>query len=95
MVSDGALVFPSNDSAVAFVRSFADGIAVMELEWIDARVEPVGPGLAVLAASYREMLTDTAGAALSLSGYLTALARRTDAGWQLRNLHWSSPQEAR
>jgi hypothetical protein len=91
MASDGNLVFPSIDSATSFVRGFAPGIADMELVWEDMRVDPLSPGAAVLGASYREVLTDTAGSELRFRGYFTGLAVHTPMGWRLRDLHWSSP----
>jgi len=91
MASDGALVFPDNDSAAAFVDVLARQFAAIDLEWIDLRVEPVAPGLAVIASSYREAITDTAGATIAFGGYVTGLAHHAADGWRLRNLHWSSP----
>ncbi len=94
MASDGRLVFPDIDSARAFVGAFAPGIARMELAWTDLRVNPVGPGLATMAAEYREVLEDTTGGERHLAGYFTALAVHTRAGWRLRHMHWSSPPAA-
>jgi len=91
MASDGALVFPGNDSAVAAVEGLARTVSAMDLEWIGLRVEPVAPGLAVIASAYRETITDTAGVTIEFGGYVTGLAHHTESGWRLRNLHWSSP----
>ena len=91
MASDGRVVFPSIDSATSFVQGFAPGIVHMELLWEDMRIAPLSPGAAVLGASYREVLTDTAGNDLRFHGYFTGVAVRTSAGWRLRDLHWSSP----
>ena len=91
MASDGALVFPDLDSATVFVRELARRYSAIELQWIDLRVEPVAPGLAVIASAYHETITDTAGATIVFGGYVTGLARHTGDGWRLRDLHWSTP----
>jgi hypothetical protein len=91
MASDGRLVFPSNDSATVFVQHLGDVVSAIDLEWTDLRVEPLAPGIAVVAAAYREAITDTSGATTSFGGFLTGVARHTPDGWRLRNLHWSSP----
>ena len=93
MSSDGAILFPTADSAATFVRGLARRYTEIELEWIDVRIEPVGPGLAVVGASYEETLTDIAGAELDFAGYVTALARHGADGWRLQHLHWSSPTQ--
>jgi hypothetical protein len=95
MASDGVLVFPDHDSATVFVEGLARAVSSVDLEWIDLRVEPVAPGLAVIASAYHEAITDTAGATTTFSGYVTGLARHTDRGWRLRDLHWSSPAPPR
>jgi hypothetical protein len=95
MASDGALVFPDHDSATVFVEGLARAIAAVDLDWVDLRVEPVAPGLAVIASAYHEAITDTAGATITFGGYVTGLARHTEGGWRLRHLHWSSPVPAR
>ena len=92
MASDGQAVFPSNDSAAAFVEGLTRTITAIDLEWVDLRVEPLAPGLAVIGASYRETVTDTAGVAVEFGGFMTGVARHTPEGWRLRNLHWSSPR---
>jgi hypothetical protein len=95
MASDGRVVFPDNAAAGATVADLAQQFAAIDLEWVDPRVEPLAPGLAVIASSYRETITDTAGATAAFDGFVTAVARHTDAGWRIRNLHWSSPVPAR
>lgn len=91
MASDGQLVFPSNDSANAFVEGLTRTITAIDLEWVDLRVEPLAPGLAVIGSSYRERIMDTAGVTVEFGGFMTGVARHTPDGWRLRNLHWSSP----
>lgn len=91
MASDGQMVFPSYDSAAAFVAVLANEIADIQLAWTETRVEPLAPGLAILAASYEETLTDTAGISTAFGGYLTGVAANGAVGWRLRSAHWSSP----
>jgi len=91
MASDGQMVFPSRDSATAFVRHLAETVSAIDLEWEEFRVEPLAPGLAEIATAYQETITDTAGTTSNFRGYMTAVACHTSDGWRLRSLHWSSP----
>lgn len=93
MVNDGAVVFPSYDSAATFVANLARGVDHMELVWSDVRVTPLAPGLATLGAAYNESVTDTAGQTISFGGYMTATMVHRAAGWRIQNLHWSSPTD--
>lgn len=90
MASDGELVFPDIDAAEEFLREFAPGISRIELSWDGLRVDPLAPGAAVLAASFREVLRDTTGAEALMRGYFTGVAVHTTVGWRLRDMHWSS-----
>jgi hypothetical protein len=90
MASDGELVFPDVGAAEEFLQQFAPGISSIELFWDNLRVDPLAPGTAVLAASFREVLTDTAGAETPMRGYFTGVAVHTTVGWRLRDMHWSS-----
>ncbi|KPJ87171.1 MAG: hypothetical protein AMS18_14960 [Gemmatimonas sp. SG8_17] len=94
MASDGQMLFPTRDSADILVGGLATRISQIVLDWQDIRVEPIAPGLAVMAAPYHEVVTDTAGAQTSFGGFFTGLATHSTVGWQLRNLHWSSPVPA-
>ena len=89
MASDGRILFPDNDSADVFVEDLAGRIRSIDLRWGDLRVDPLTPTLAVLATPFHEVVTDTAGAALTFDGYFTAVAERDGSGWKLRNAHWS------
>lgn len=91
MASDGNLVFPSSDSAKAFVRGLSQRISAIQLRWIDLRVVPVNPGVAVAGASYQETVTDTAGVDVSFGGFMTGVVRHNEEGWRIQNLHWSRP----
>ena len=89
MASDGRLLFPDNDSADAFVEGLARRVRGVELEWREIRVDPLSPTLALIAAPFHEVVTDTAGTPLSFDGYFTAVAELNPSGWTLRNAHWS------
>jgi len=89
MASDGHLLFPDIDSADAFVEDLARRVRSVDLEWGQIRVDPLSPTLALLAAPFHEVVTDTGGAPISFDGYFTAVAERDESGWTLRNAHWS------
>ncbi len=89
MASDGRLRFPSHDSAVAFLAGFARGISRMEFEWLDLQIDPLAPGLAMIASPFYELLADTAGGVIEMEGFYSAVAEHTAEGWRLRNAHWS------
>jgi hypothetical protein len=91
MAVDGQIAFPGADSVTASVRALSRTVSAIDLEWMDLRVEPLGPGVAVIAAAYQESVTDTAGSTVAFAGYMTGVARHTPDGWRLQHLHWSSP----
>jgi len=90
MASEGYLVLPNSDSATRVISDLARSITHIELRWGDGlRVDPLAPGLAVLAAPYREVRVDTAGHRVEESGFFTGLAEHRAGRWRLRNAHWS------
>lgn len=89
MASEGKLLFPSNDSADAFVGTLATVISRIDLRWGNIRVDPLASNLALMAAPFHEAITDTAGHVMPADGFFTAIAERTPEGWRLRNAHWS------
>jgi hypothetical protein len=90
MASNGQLVFPNYDSAAAFVHEFAKQIVRVDLIWNDKHVDSLAPHLAVLAASYHEILTSATGVQDTSSGYFTGVVEYTSTSWKFRNAHWSS-----
>ena len=92
MASDGAIAFPSADSAAAFLAVFGPTVAAMDLEWRDVHITPLGPGLAAVAAGYDERIIQASGDTLRFGGYVTGVARSRDGTWRLQHLHWSSPR---
>jgi hypothetical protein len=91
MATNGRLQFSNFAQAGAFLPKFASGVAHLDLAWGDIRIDPVAPGVAIMAANYREVFTDKAGHATRYVGYFTGTAVKTAQGWKLRNAHWSSP----
>ena len=91
MANNGSLQFSNFDDAKTFLNKFSVGVAHLELTWVDIRVDPVAPGMAIMASPYREVITDTGGHVSRFSGYFTGLAVKTKLGWKLRDAHWSSP----
>jgi len=91
MASNGDLQFSNVEGAKIILSKFSAGVAHLELTWADIRVDPLAPGLAVMASPYREVLTDKGGDIRQFNGYFTGLAVKTRAGWKLRDAHWSSP----
>ena len=89
MASDGRLLFPDNSTADSFIADLATQIRALDLQWKDIRIDSLAPGLALIAAAFEEGITDTAGQTQRIEGYFTAVAERTDSGWQLRSAHWS------
>ena len=90
MAVDGHIAFASSDEAARGIEAVAKAIPHIELHWGDVRIDPLTPGLAMVAAPYREVQVDAAGHQVTLEGYFTALAEREPGGWRFRNAHWSS-----
>ncbi len=93
MASDGLLVFPSSDSATRAIQSLARMISHIDLHWgDDMRVDPLAPGLAILAASWHEVRVDASGHHVDERGFFTGAAEDHAGVWQLRDAHWSAQQ---
>lgn len=84
MASDGRRLSP--DAIQALSRTMSH----IELNWgSDLRVDPLTPGLAVLAGSYREVQFRSGGERTEVSGFFTGLAEQQEGRWRFRNAHWS------
>jgi hypothetical protein len=97
MASEGQLVFPSSDSATKGIKALEQVIARIELTWGGTvHVDPIAPGLAVMATTYHEVRVDRMGKVVDERGFLTGLVEHRAAGWQFRDAHWSvaSPPSA-
>jgi len=95
MASGGRVVFPSNDSADAYVTGLATTVRAVELHWQQLRIDSLTPDLALIGTPFTESLTDTAGHTQRIAGYFTAIAQRHGNDWQLRDAHWSLTPGAR
>ena len=90
MAVDGHMAFETSDAATQGIRAVAKSIPHIELHWGEVRVDPLTPGLAMVAAPYHELQIDAGGRQVSMDGYFTALAELGPDGWRFRNAHWST-----
>jgi hypothetical protein len=91
MASEGQMVFPTNDSATAFIKNIlVKKIHKIDLRWGNVRIDPLTDKFADVAANWQEDMTDFSDNKMSQSGYFTGIAEKTSSGWQLRNAHWSA-----
>ena len=75
MASEGRLVFPTSDPAARAIQSLPEAITHIDLRWGDSlRVDPLAPGLALLAAPYHETRVDMRGHRVEEDGYFTGIA---------------------
>jgi len=90
MASEGHMVFPTYDSASRVITGLIQAMPRIELRWSGAvRVDPLGHGLAVVAAPYHETQTNAEGQRVEEEGFFTGVAEHRSAGWQFRDAHWS------
>jgi hypothetical protein len=90
MAAEGRIVFSTSDAATRGIAELRRVIRHIELRWEDSvRVDPLAPGLAVLAAPYYEVRVDTARKRVEEAGYFAGVAEHGADGWQLRDAHWS------
>ena len=90
MASEGRLVFADSAALDRGLVDLTATIAKIDLTFgKDLRVEALTPTLAMVAASYHEVLVDKTGKRVKENGYFTGLAEKGPAGWKFRNAHWS------
>lgn len=90
MASEGRLVVADTASAATAIQEALLSTPHIELTWgSDLRVDPMTPGLAMLAASYREVQISKAGERREVAGFFTGVAERQEGRWRFRNAHWS------
>lgn len=90
MASNGKLVFPDNKHATDFINdTLSASIKNISLKWNDIRIDSITPSIAMMAASFNEVLTDISNKQMPFNGYFTGVVQHTGKGWQLRNAHWS------
>jgi hypothetical protein len=90
MVSDGVVVFKDFQTARKFitdtlVRTFTQII----LRWDHPAIDPLTNQMATISSGFHEELKDSAGKSIFSSGYFSAVAEKTNRGWQLKNAYWS------
>jgi hypothetical protein len=89
MASEGRLVFATSEAATQAIATLTRTIAHVELSWTAVRVDPLGPGLAMVATPYHERRVDRQGRRVEEDGFFTALVERRGTRWQFRDAHWS------
>ncbi len=90
MASEGKLVFASGAAAREGIQGLSQVITSIQLRWgTDLIVQPLAPGVAMVAVPYNEVRVDTAGKKIVEDGYFTGVAESGPAGWRFRNAHWS------
>jgi hypothetical protein len=95
MAVNGQMIFPSGIAAKDGIAKVALMFRRIELSWgNELRIDPLTRGLAVVAAPWREVLTDSAGQVTVQSGFFTGLAEYRHGAWQFRNAHWSASASA-
>jgi len=90
MASEGRLAFSNSDAARRAIEGLTHTIAHIELRWgAGLRVDPLAPGLALLAAPYHETRVDAQRRQVEEDGFFTGLVEHRAEGWQFRDAHWS------
>ncbi len=88
MAAEGRLALPNSETATRVIQDLARVITHIELRWGNGlRVDPLAPGLAILAAPYHEVRVDTAGHRVEENGCFTGLAEQRTGRWRLPNAH--------
>ena len=96
MAVDGHMQFPDSASATKGIEELTRTILHIELKWgDDLRVDALAPDLAVMAASYHEVLANADGSKIDAAGFFTGTAEHRGGEWKFRNVHWSDPPAAR
>jgi hypothetical protein len=92
MAVNGKLAFPSGQAAAQALPEIARVYKRIELRWgDDLRVDALTPELAVMAASYNEVVDYADGHREAASGYFTGVTELRNGQWQFRDAHWSAP----
>jgi len=92
MASNGQLVFESGEAAQKGIGSLEQTIEDIKLHWGQGlHIDPLTDTLAEVGVPFHETLVQKAGQRVSVDGYFTGLAERSDIGWQFRSAHWSVP----
>jgi hypothetical protein len=96
MASDGVLAFRDGTAAIVGISAAAHEIRRIELKWgADARVDVLGPDLAVVGLPWSEVRELADGTRVADGGYFSAVVERRAGAWAFRDAHWSEPLPAR
>jgi hypothetical protein len=87
---NGFLPFTSFDSMAAWARRDPEPESPETFAWDSVRVEPLAPGIAVVAATYTETRPDSAGRPNTEQGAFTAVALHRADGWKFTDAHTST-----
>jgi hypothetical protein len=91
MAVNGQMAFPDRAAAAAALPGIARAFKHIELQWgDDLRVDPLTANLALVAASWHEVLVDASDHSVDEKGYFTGIAEYRDGRWQFRDAHWST-----
>lgn len=92
MAVNGKVAFPSGQAAAQALPEVARAYKHIDLRWgSDLRVDVLTSELAVLGASYEEVLDYADGHRENASGYCTGVVELRNGAWQFRDAHWSAP----
>jgi hypothetical protein len=95
MASDGVLAFRDGTAAIVGISAAARDIRHIELKWgTDARVDVLGPDLAVVGLPWSEVRELADGTHVTDGGYFTGVVERRGGSWRFRDAHWSQPLPA-
>ncbi len=95
MASDGVLAFRDGTSAIVGISAAARDIRHIDLKWgADARVDVLGPDLAVVGLPWSEVRELADGTRVADGGYFTGVVERQGSAWRFRDAHWSQPLPA-
>ena len=90
MAADGQMVFPDSAAATKGIHDLALDIKQIELVWgNDLRVDPLMPGLAVVAAPYHEVRVNTSGLRVEEAGFFDGNCGISKWALGTAHCHWS------
>jgi hypothetical protein len=91
MVVNGQLAFADNKGAAEGIDAAARRFKHIDLTWgNDLRVDALAPDLAVLGASFTEVLEAAAdGHRETEHGFFSGVVEKRHGHWQFRDAHWS------
>ncbi len=87
---DGSIPFASFDSMAAWARSGREPKVPETFAWDSVRVLAIAPGVAAVAATYRESAPDRTGDTGTVKGVFTAIALHRADGWKFTDAHTST-----